>query len=181
MKREKTLLNLYIIACINDKLVLGKDNDLLYYLPSDLKNFKSLTTDNVVIMGKNTYDSLPIKPLPNRENIVLTSDTELEVPNGHVCHSITDCLELCRQLYSDKKIFVIGGASIYRQFLSLGVVDKMFISHVHDDADGDVYFPDVFHNGEWEVEDEFVAKDTSKDDKPYNILVYKKKTLISWN
>lgn len=175
MVKGKKILQLNIIACINDKLVLGKDNGLLYNLPSDLKHFKSLTTDNVVIMGKNTYDSLPIKPLPKRVNIVLTSDKTLEVSDGHVCQSIEECLELCRTSYSDKKIFVIGGASIYRQFLNLGIVDKMFISHVYDDAEGDVYFPDVFHNGEWEVEDESLPKDSSKDDKPYSIIVYNKK------
>ena len=175
MVKGKKLLQLNIIACINDKLVLGKDNDLLYRLPSDLKHFKALTTNNVVIMGKKTYESLPVKPLPNRVNIVLTSDVNLNVENGHVCQSIEECLEICRILYTDKKIFIIGGASIYRQFLALGIIDTMFISHVYDDADGDVYFPNVFHNGEWEVEDEFLPKDTSKDDKPYSIIVYNKK------
>ena len=126
-------------------------------------------------MGKKTYESLPVKPLPNRVNIVLTSDVNLNVENGHVCQSIEECLEICRILYTDKKIFIIGGASIYRQFLALGIIDTMFISHVYDDADGDVYFPNVFHNGEWEVEDEFLPKDTSKDDKPYSIIVYNKK------
>lgn len=175
MKNKKELLKLSLVACINDKLALGKNNGLLYHLPSDLKHFKHLTSENVVIMGRATYESLSIKPLPNRVNIVITSDHTLVVPQGHVCSSIQASLDLCRELYKDKKIFVIGGASIYRQFLEKGLIDEMFISHVHDDTEGDVYFPNVFTNGEWEVVDETIPRDTSKDDKNYSVIIYKRK------
>ena len=171
----KKKLNFKIIACVNQKMCLGKDNTLLYYLPSDLKHFKSLTTDNVVIMGKKTYDSLPIKPLPNRINIVLTSDSELTVENGHVVRSISECIELCNKLYNNRTLYIIGGASIYNQFISLGLVESICLSYVKDDMEGDVYFPDVLNDSNWTVIDETLPKQSEKDSHKYTIILLERK------
>lgn len=172
---KKQTLNLSMIACVNQKLALGKDNKLLYYLPSDLKHFKMLTTNNVIIMGKNTYESLPIKPLPNRINIVLTSDKSIEIENGHTVSSIQECLDLCYKLYKEKKIYIIGGASIYSQFLDLGCVQEIVLTYVKDDADGDVFFPDIFHDDRYGVIDETLSKPDEKDEKKYTILTFGRK------
>ena len=172
---KKQTLNLSMIACVNHKLALGKDNKLLYYLPSDLKHFKMLTTNNVVIMGKNTYESLPIRPLPNRINIVLTSDKTLEVEGGHVVSSIQECLDLCNNLYSTHKIYIIGGASIYAQFLHLGCVQEIVLTYVRDDTDGDVFFPNVFDDENWDIVDETLSKPDDRDEAKYSIITFKRK------
>jgi dihydrofolate reductase len=168
-------LNISIVACINKRLALGLNNDLLYRLPSDLAHFKSLTRGGVVIMGKNTFDSLPIKPLKDRVNIVITKDQDFTHDGVIVVHSIEECLSVCQSDYSDKSIFVIGGSSIYRQFLVADVVTSMVITEVFDDKAGDVYFPNIFNEGLWILEDEFPQKRMEGDEACYVIKNYVKK------
>jgi dihydrofolate reductase len=130
-----------IIVCINKKNYIGKDNGLICYLPSDLKRFKYLTTNNVVIMGRKTFESLPNGALPNRVNIVLTSDKNFKSDNVIVCHSIDECIKLCEFNYQDKICYVIGGGSIYKSFLEKNVVDVVDVTYALNDIEGDVLFP----------------------------------------
>lgn len=143
-----------IISCINEKRAIGKDGNLLYHIKNDLNNFKSMTVGNVVIMGRKTFESLPNgKPLPDRINIILTSDTEYGVEpadNVFITNSIQDTVELCEALFPDKEWFVIGGESIYRQFMENGLVSEMRLTVVRDDMDGDVFFPE-FSEDEWKT------------------------------
>lgn len=141
-----------LIACINSKNAIGKDGDLLYHIPSDLRNFKRMTVGNVVIMGKKTFLSLPhSSPLKNRTNVIITHDAEFSIEkddNAYIVHSIEDAVDLCKTLFSDKEWFVIGGASIYKGFIDKNLVDEMRLTMVEDEADGDTFFPTV-NNGEW--------------------------------
>lgn len=132
-----------LIACVNNNGAIGKDNKLLYHISNDMENFKSQTIGNVVVMGKNTFLSLPnSKPLPNRMNIIITSDQDFcidECDNALIVHSIEEAVALCASLYGDKEWFVIGGASIYKQFLEQGLVREMRLTHVLDNEEGDAY------------------------------------------
>ena len=142
-----------IICCINNKFYIGKNNKLLYHIKDDMDNFKNITTGNVVIMGRNTFESLPNKkPLPNRINIIITSNKNYHIEsneNTYIASSIEDAANLCKSLFNDKKWYVIGGASIYKQFLSLNMVDEMLLTIVDDNTEGDVkvdFFEDPIHN-----------------------------------
>ncbi len=135
-----------IVACVNKKMALGSKGELLYHIKDDLKNFSSMTSFNgVVVMGRKTYESIK-KPLKNRINIILTSDKDYSIEpndNVYILHSIDDAVELCNTLFEDKELFLIGGGSLYKEFLERGLVDEIRLSIVDDDKNGDVYFPEI--------------------------------------
>lgn len=136
-----------LIACINNKNYIGKDGKLLYHIKNDMKFFKKMTTDNVVIMGRKTFESLPNKkPLQNRINVIITSNKEFcidECNNAYIVSSIKDAIELCKSLFYDKDWYVIGGASIYKQFLKENLIDTMYLTRVCDDTIGDTDIPEL--------------------------------------
>ena len=131
-----------IIACINKKGVIGKDGKLLYTIKNDLANFKRMTVGNVVIMGRKTFESLPNgEPLKDRVNIILTSNVEYGVTpadNVFITNSIEDTIDLCEALFPDKELFVIGGESIYQQFLDKGLVSEMRLTFDGKEAKTDL-------------------------------------------
>ena len=130
---------LSIIVAISENYAIGKAGDLLCHLPNDLKHFKELTTGATVVMGKNTFFSLPRRPLPNRRNIVLTRDESFQYENTEVAHSIDHLLSI---LSADEKVFIIGGGEVYKQFMPL--VDELQIKHIHHTCeDADTFFPDI--------------------------------------
>lgn len=170
-----------IIACINQKRVLGNEGKLLYHIGNDLVNFKRQTTDNVVIMGRKTFESLPNgEPLKNRINIIITHDEEFgvnsEFENVYIVHSVGDAVELCEAFFSDKELFVIGGGSIYRQFMEMGLVDEMRLTIVNDESDGDTEFPE-YDEEEWYVYYKSMAQVSSWEgvDKSFYFEILKKK------
>jgi dihydrofolate reductase len=131
-----------IIVASSKNRVIGKDNQLPWNLPEDLKHFKKLTTGNVVVMGRKTHQSIG-KPLPNRLNVILSRDTKWYNPLGDncvVCYSIEEVLE--RFKYRD--LFVIGGSEIYNQFLKYA--NKIYLTHIDKDFEGDSYFPELSDN-----------------------------------
>ena len=149
------MTNFKIIACINQKRVLGNEGKLLYHIGNDLANFKRMTVGNVVIMGRKTFESLPNgAPLKDRVNIIITTDEEYGVDakfdNVYIVHSVEDAIELCDAFFSDKEVFVIGGESIYRQFMEKDLVDEMRLTIVNDDAEGDAVFPE-YNEEDWYV------------------------------
>lgn len=157
-----------LIVAVSEDWGIGKNNELLWHISEDLKRFKRLTFGKTVLMGKKTWESLPRKPLPGRKNIVLT-DIPGEVIEGSVtAYSIDDALGMCRK---DEEIFIIGGGSIYRQFMP--VADRLYITHVHLKAPADIYFPPV-NPGEWEVESEEKITDGEKG-IPYTYTIYKRR------
>ncbi len=159
-------MKISIIMGMTQNRVIGKNNKLPWNIKDDLKLFKELTTDNTVIMGYNTFISLPdnFRPLPNRNNIVL-SRKNIKIDGVHVCSSINDALNIA-QKYS-KKTFFIGGAQTYKE--ALPFVNELCISHIKEDYEGDTYFPE-FNEKEWMITEirefpEFVFKKYARINK----------------
>ena len=139
-----------VIACVNNVGALSKDGNLIYHIGSDLKNFSTLTSGNVVIMGRKTFESLPNKqPLKDRINVVITSEKNYQVETNnpelysdtYVCNSLEEADNLCYALFPDKELFIIGGGVVYSSAFEYDIVDKIIITLVNDDSNGDVYFP----------------------------------------
>ena len=131
-----------IIVAIAENRAIGSENKLTYWLPNDLKRFKALTTGNTIIMGRRTFESLPKGALPNRRNIVL-SRSVVELPGCEVFTSLDDALVTCS---ADEEVYVIGGASIYRQ--AMKTADRLCLTEVDDEAkEADAWFPE--YKEEW--------------------------------
>lgn len=126
-----------IVACAKN-MAIGKDNDLLWHISDDLKRFKALTSGHPVIMGRNTWDSLPKKPLPNRRNIVLTHGMSFQAEGAEVAHSVNEVLDMVRD---EEESFIIGGAAIYQQLLPFA--QRLYVTWVHQDFEADVFFPTI--------------------------------------
>ena len=153
--------NLSIIVAIAQNGAIGKDNDLLWHLGSDLKRFKKLTTGHPVVMGRRTWDSLPKKPLPNRRNIVVTLD-DVEFPDCETVHSIEAAMELVKD---EDEAFVMGGATMYRLFMPFA--DRLYITRIMSDFTADVFFPTI-KDEEWALVDNVYIR---KDEKnAYNLF-----------
>lgn len=114
-----------IVVAIAENNAIGKNNELLWHLPTDLKHFKQLTSGHTIIMGRKTFDSIG-KPLPNRRNIVITRSNSLEIPGAEVVNNIDQALALCT---AEKEVFIVGGAEIYRQ--AMDKTDKIYLTTVH--------------------------------------------------
>ena len=127
-----------MIVAVSDDMGIGKNNELLWHIPGDLKRFKDLTYGNIVIMGKKTWESLPRKPLPGRKNIVLTDIPGEYFEGATSAWSVEDALTKCK---GGDETFIIGGESIYHQFMPLA--DRLYITHVHKNAAADTYFPEI--------------------------------------
>lgn len=128
-----------IIAAVDRRMGIGFQNKLLFWLPNDLKRFKALTTGNTIIMGRKTFESLPKGALPNRRNVVLSSNPAIECPGAEVFSSLETALQSCAE---NEHVYIIGGASIYRQALPLA--DELCLTEIDDTAaEVDVFFPAV--------------------------------------
>lgn len=141
-----------MIVCVSRNWGIGKDNQLLFHIPDDRKQFKALTTGKVVIMGHNTLKSLPGgKPLPNRTNIVLSRNPNLVVDGATVCNSVQDVLiEVSGLPHSD--VFIIGGEAIYKIFLPY--CRRALITRVDAAPDADAFFPDLLEHPQWKIRQE---------------------------
>lgn len=160
---------LIIIAAIGQNKELGKDNHLIWHLPNDLKFFKEKTLNKYIVMGKKTFLSFK-KPLPNRKHIVLSSKALDFGKDIMVLNSIDEVLKFADDI--DDEIYIIGGASIYEQFLPY--VNKMYLTEIEAScADADAYFPD-FLQDEWMKSE---IKENSDNGIKYKHLEYKKKRL----
>ncbi|MBL7970789.1 MAG: dihydrofolate reductase [Prolixibacteraceae bacterium] len=136
--------NISIIVAIAQNFAIGKNNDLLFHLPNDLKRFRQITTGHPVIMGRNTLLSLPKGALPNRRNIVITDNPEEKFDRCEMASSIEEAVEAVK---NEKEAFIIGGGMIYRQFYP--IAGKLYLTLVHRDFDADVFFPEIDYS-EWE-------------------------------
>lgn len=129
--------NLSVIVAIADDYAIGRDNDLIWHISADLKRFKALTTDHSVIMGRNTWEGLPKKPLPKRRNIVVTHDPDFHPDGAEVAHSINETLRLTAD---EDEVFIMGGAALYSQFMPFA--QRLYVTHVYASfPDADVHFP----------------------------------------
>ncbi len=147
--------------------IIGKNNALPWHLPEDLKHFKNITNGKAVIMGLNTFKSLG-KPLPNRRNIVINYEA-VSLPGCEICLSIEDALS---RIKSESDAFVIGGASIYRQFLPFA--ERLYMTYIDHDFEGDICFPE-FDLDVWQLISE--EKGTKDKENPYDYYfrVYERK------
>ena len=159
-----------IIAAVADNYAIGKSNNLPWHLPADLKHFRQLTTGHAVVMGKRTFESLPKGPLPNRKNIVLTSIMSEGVNKGYFeADSLEDAVFLCEH---EERVFIIGGATVYRQCIDK--VDSMYITWVHDTFTADTFFPEI-NLDEWtEISHEDFEAD-SLNPYAYTFSIYERK------
>jgi dihydrofolate reductase len=131
-------MRISIIAAVAENGAIGKDNGLLWHIPEDMKRFRELTTGHAVVMGQKTYESIG-RPLPNRTNIVLTQDPDFQAPGCVVCFSLDEALEKAGEVEKEE-VFVIGGGMVYRQ--TLPMADRLYVTVVRGDFEGDVFFPD---------------------------------------
>ncbi len=149
-----------IVAIANNN-VIGKDNKLIWHLPEDLKRFKQITTGKNIIMGRKTFESLG-RVLPNRKHIILCNDMEMDIDNENV-EILDDISKLDKYINSGEENFVIGGATIYK--LLMPYVNKLYITKINHDFEGDVYFPEI-KKTEWkEISKE---KGLKNDENPYD-------------
>lgn len=159
--------NISLIAAIGKNNELGKNNNLIWHLPGDLKFFKSVTMGKDVVMGSNTFYSLP-KMLPNRRHIVLTSKN-IEIPEVLVIHSKEELIKNLNDI--KKEVMVIGGASIYAQFID--IADKMYLTHIDATcSEADAYFPSINYN-DWDSE---ILGTNNDNGISYKHILYKRKT-----
>lgn len=154
-----------IIVAIGKNNEIGKDNKLLWHIPDDLKKFKEITLNKRVVMGRKTYESIG-KPLPNRENIVISKNkNNLNENNLTIYTNIDYFIEKYKN--SDEEIFIIGGASIYKLFLEKNLIDKMYISHIeYENNEADSYFPKIDYL-KWKI----LKKENYKD---WEFCIYEK-------
>jgi len=124
------------IVAYADNHVIGKDNDLIWHLPDDLKHFKRHTKGRTIIMGRKTWDSLGGRPLPNRRHIVITRTHGFLAEGAEVVHTLEDAIALAKH---EEEVFVVGGAQIYE--LAMPFLDVLEITEVHALPEGDTYFP----------------------------------------
>jgi len=158
-----------IIVAVSDDWGIGLNNDLLWNLPEDLKRFRSLTIGNTIVMGKRTWESLPKRPLPGRINVVITDNPGETFEGAVTAYSIEDAIQKCS---SEGEVFIIGGGSIYRQFMP--IADRLYITHVHKKTQADVFFP-VIDPVVWKVvaTEEFASD--SPNSIPYSYVIYERR------
>ena len=144
---------IHIIVATDKNMAIGYQNKLLFWLPNDLKRFKELTTGNTIIMGRNTFLSLPKGALPNRRNIVLSTRKDASFLGAETYASLEEAIKACKE---DEKIYIIGGASVYKQALTLA--DVLCITEIDAEApEADTYFPTI---------DPTIWKENSRESHP---------------
>ncbi|KKW16678.1 MAG: Dihydrofolate reductase [Parcubacteria group bacterium GW2011_GWA1_50_14] len=146
------------IAAIGKNNVIGQNNDLVWKIPDDLARFREITKGHPVIMGRRTFESIG-RPLPDRTNIVISREKDYAPEGVSVVYSVDEAIEKAKSLGNDE-IFVIGGGEIYRQFMPY--TDKLYLTIIDAEADGDVFFPDY---------SEF-QKETFREERDYSGLKY---------
>lgn len=168
-------MKIALIVAMDNERGIGKNNDLMWHLPADMRFFKETTSGHIVVTGRKNYDSIPerFRPLPNRENAVLTRNAEYKAPGALVFSSLNACLEHYMD-EAERTIFIIGGGQIYKEAMDLDVVDEMFITHVNHVYGAETFFP-AFDEAEWKVETIF---EQEKDEKHEVSFVVKKYTRI---
>jgi len=146
-------MNISIVVAISENNAIGKNNQLLWHLPADLKHFKEITTGHPILMGRKTYDSIG-RPLPNRRNIVITRQQELVIPGVEIVNSIAEAISLCAQ---EKEVFIIGGAEIYKS--AIAFTNRIYLTIVHQHYEADAFFPALVLDEWQEIHQEYHPAD----------------------
>ncbi len=163
-----------LIVAMDKNRGIGKDNDLMWDLPVDMKFFKYTTQGHVVVLGRKNYESIPEKyrPLPNRENAVLTRNKSYKAEGAIVFHSLDECLKHYSS-ETERTIFIIGGGEIYRQAMEMNVIDEMYITHIEQNYDADTFFPN-FELNDWTSEILFNHTKDDKNEASFEVVRYSK-------
>ena len=164
-----------LIAAVGENLEIGKDNDLLWHLPKDMRFFSTTTRGHYVIMGRKNWDSIPLKyrPLSNRTNVVVTRKEELKLEGAEVVQTLEEGIELARKNGEDE-VFIIGGGQIYKLALENDLIDCMYITYVHSSFDADTFFPS-FVKTDWDLVAQEASEADEKNSFPFTITTYTKK------
>ena len=164
-----------LIVAMDKSRGIGKNNDLMWHLPNDMKFFKKTTTDHIVLMGRKNFESIPEKyrPLPNRENVILTRNESFSAEGCTVINSLEECQEMY-SAFDERTFFVIGGGEIYRLAMEKGMIDEMIITHVNHNYDADTFFP-AFELCDWNVETLETQEKDERHNASYSIIKYTKK------
>lgn len=159
-----------IIVAIAENNGIGKDNNLLWHLPADMKFFKEQTTGNVIITGRKNYESIPEKfrPLPNRTNIVVTRDRNYQAPGAMVVNSIEEGIEKAKESKVEK-CFIIGGGQIYKEAIKKKLAQEMLVTHVDANLEADVFFPEI-HPDKWSKK--LIMEIPSDEKNKFNMKIY---------
>ena len=160
-----------ILVAADEKWGIGRDGDLLQPISADLKRFRTMTTGNVLVIGRKTLESFPKKkPLPNRVNVVLTGNRDYPAEGIVLCHDVSELEEVLKP-YADKKIFVAGGGSVYRQLLPL--CETAYVTKIYNTYPADTRFPDLDAAEDWEL----AEKGEMQEEKGvrFSFDVYKRK------
>ncbi len=167
------LPRLSILVAMARNRVIGRNNNLPWYLPADLKHFKSLTMGHPIIMGRKTYESIG-KPLPGRTNIIISHQPGYEVPGAIVVNSIEDAFLACKEVETcDSESFIIGGENVFRQTIKL--CQRMYVTEIQKYFEGDTFFP-RFDINDWEEirRDKYFSD--SGDNMEYHFVVLNRKS-----
>lgn len=160
---------LSIIVAVAKNNVIGKDNQLIWHLPEDLKRFKEITSGHTIIMGRKTFESLG-RVLPNRKHIILCNDADLNINDENVT-IVDDINRLGEYINKEEENFILGGATIYK--LMLPKVDKLYITKINQEFDGDVYFPEISEEN-WKITQRVKGKKDEKNPYDYEYITYEK-------
>lgn len=163
-----------LIVAMDLERGIGRNNDLMWHLPNDMKFFTQTTRNQIVVMGRRNYDSIPDKyrPLPHRENVVLTRNTDFSAPDCKVFHTLEACLHHYRD-EEERIVFIIGGGEIYRLALEAGVVEEMYITHINHRYGADTFFPE-FDLTQWKVETVLEQSIDDRHEASFKALHYTK-------
>lgn len=162
---EKTLA---IIVAVAEDYGIGLKNKLLAYVSNDLKRFKKITSNHTVVMGRNTFLSLPNGALPHRKNIVIT-DKDEKFEGCTIVHSIEEAIEQCPE---NDESFIIGGAMIYKQFYP--IADKIYLTRFHKTFEADTYFPTIDEN-DWNIINEEKVENDEQVGFSYSFITLQRK------
>jgi len=161
-----------LIVAVSENGVIGRDGGLPWRLSADLKHFKKTTMGHHLIIGRRTWDEVG-KPLPGRTMVVVTRSRDLQADGATIVYSLDDALEVAR---GDDEPFIGGGAHIYRMALENDLVDRLYITRVHAEVDGDTFFPDLDLD-EWELVSEERHEADERNEHPYSFLVYGRRSV----
>tara|TARA_B100001113_G_scaffold162737_1_gene133225 strand:- start:6635 stop:7126 length:492 start_codon:yes stop_codon:yes gene_type:complete len=154
-------MSIKLICAISKNNVIGRENNLPWNIQEDLKRFKELTSNNIIVMGRKTYESIG-RPLPNRRNIVLSNNSDLRIENVEVVNSSQEILDLYNKNMDEKDLYIIGGTYIYELFLNN--CEYLYLTYIDKEFEGDAYFPKINWQ-EWKlINEEKKFDDVEKSD-----------------
>ena len=166
-----------LIVATPSNLAIGKNNQLIWNLPKDMKFFMETTTGHPVIMGRKNYESIPKKfrPLKNRTNVIITRNKKYAADGCIVVNNLEDSIKaLAKENYEE--VFVIGGGEIYKRFLEKNLIDRMYVTHIDQAFDGDTFFPEVDYS-QWDSDTIMTHDKDEENPHSFKVIRYEKRKI----